>query len=86
MKTQKQLSPEQEVERTIMRRTFISFSVFSLAGASGLGLWSYFRSLPKNAHNLAVPTRKVLSFNEKVNGLFFSDVHLAPIYPCHEQP
>ncbi len=84
MKTQKQLSPRQEVERTIKRRTFLSFSVFTLAGASGLGLWSWLRSLPKNAHNLAVPSRKVLSFNEKVNSLFFSNAHLAPTYPLSE--
>jgi DMSO/TMAO reductase YedYZ molybdopterin-dependent catalytic subunit len=81
MKTQKPLSPRQETERIIRRRTFLSFSVFTLAGASGLGLWSWLRSLPKNAYNLAVPARKVLSFNEKVNSLFFSNTHLAPTYP-----
>jgi DMSO/TMAO reductase YedYZ molybdopterin-dependent catalytic subunit len=84
MKPQKQLPTQQEVERTIKRRTFLSFSVFALAGASGLGLWSYFRSLPKNAYNLAVPTRKVLEFNEKVNNLFFSQAHQAPTYPLSE--
>ncbi|MBC7921064.1 MAG: molybdopterin-dependent oxidoreductase [Ferruginibacter sp.] len=75
---------QHSVERQIRRRTFLSFAVFGLAGAGGLGVWKWFRSLPKNADHLALPTRNALEFNEKVNNLFFSEAHLAPEYPLSE--
>src|SRR6478609_8052076 len=80
MKPKKVFTPEEMMERTIKRRTFISFSVFTAIGITAFGSWKWFRSLPKTSNGLAGPTRAVLSANEKVNSLFFSDTHLAPTY------
>lgn len=80
MKPEEELTPEEFVERTIKRRTFISFSIFSALGITAFGGWKWFRSLPKTADGLAKPARAILNANEKINSLFFSDTHLAPTY------
>ncbi|SDK20232.1 DMSO/TMAO reductase YedYZ, molybdopterin-dependent catalytic subunit [Catalinimonas alkaloidigena] len=77
----KPTSAEDATERTIKRRTFLSFTVFTLASAGGVGLWSWFRDLPKTAARRDALTRGVLEFNEKVNNVFFSDAHLAKTFP-----
>lgn len=72
---------ETNIERKIKRRTFISFSVFTIASATGYGIWSWFRSLPRIDNRLSWVSRKVLRFNERVNKIFYSNRHLAPTYP-----
>lgn len=74
------LTPEEEIDRRIKRRTFISFSVFALAGTGTLGLWNWFRALPKKSNNLSWLSRKALNFNERVAHFFYRDGHLAPTY------
>lgn len=71
----------EETDKRIKRRTFISFSVFTLAGTAGYGLWHWFRSLSRNDNRLSWLSRKVLRFNERVNSKFYSNGHLAPEYP-----
>ncbi|QMU29749.1 molybdopterin-dependent oxidoreductase [Adhaeribacter radiodurans] len=73
---------EKEVtEQKIKRRTFLAFTVFTVAGLGSIGIWKAFRTLPKSKNGLAAPSRQVLAFNEKVNTILFSDQHLAPTYP-----
>ncbi|PSR53280.1 molybdopterin-binding oxidoreductase [Adhaeribacter arboris] len=81
MKENNSLPTQQVTEQKIKRRTFLAFTVFTIAGISSLGLWKAFRALPKTAKGLAAPTRRILAFNEKVNAQLFSNQHLAPTYP-----
>jgi DMSO/TMAO reductase YedYZ molybdopterin-dependent catalytic subunit len=84
MKEQKVLTPEEQLDRKIKRRTFISFSIFTALGITAFGSWRWFRSRPKTSGGLAAPARGVLDTNEKINSIFFSDAHLAPTYAVSE--
>lgn len=79
--TGKQTSDQQDIDRRIKRRTFISFSVFTILGSAFYGVWSWFRSLPRADNRLSWLSRNVLQFNERVNSVFYSNGHLAPEYP-----
>ncbi|RDC64195.1 molybdopterin-dependent oxidoreductase [Adhaeribacter pallidiroseus] len=81
MEDKEPLPTEEVSDQTIRRRTFLAFTVFTLAGVGSAGLWQIFKNLPKNKNRLSTPIRKVLGFNEQVNTLLFSEKHLAPTYP-----
>lgn len=68
-------------EKNIRRRQFISFALFTGAGISAYGLWSWFKCLPTDDNSLSHVTRKVLNFNQNINDKLFSNNHLAPTFP-----
>ena len=67
-------------DKQIKRRTFISFAVWTAAGATGFLGWRWFRGLPETDNGLSSQTRNILGFDEKTNDAIFSEHHLAPTY------
>lgn len=72
---------EQWSDKKLQRRTFFSFAGFILASITGGVLWKWYRNLPEINNKLDQTTRNVLSFNEKVKDVFFSNNNLAKTYP-----
>jgi DMSO/TMAO reductase YedYZ molybdopterin-dependent catalytic subunit len=72
---------ENWTDKQIKRRTFFSFAAFGLAGIGATLGYKWFRALPETDNGLSSATRKVLSFNEKINAAFFSNQHLVKTYP-----
>jgi hypothetical protein len=76
----KQLTEEEKINKTIVRKTVFSFTALILFFAGVAGIWIWLKKQPLENDQPAV-VRKVLSANEKVNSFFFSDHHLAKEYP-----
>jgi Oxidoreductase molybdopterin binding domain len=68
-------------ENQIKRRKFFSFAAFGVLGSAGILGYKWYRSLPETANGLSALTRKVLSFNEKINAAFFKEHHLVKTFP-----
>ncbi|MBA4167774.1 MAG: molybdopterin-dependent oxidoreductase [Chitinophagaceae bacterium] len=74
-----------ETEKTISRRTWISFSVFAAGGLVAWGGWKWLRtySLEKEAASagLPMPVRTIQNGNDKVAQSIFSDNRLVRTFP-----
>ena len=67
-------------EKQVRKKTIISFSVFIVMIALAILGWKWLHHQPDD-DGAPKPLRKVLSFNERFFGNFFSNDHLAKTYP-----
>ena len=70
-------------DKKISRRQALSFSLFGLASAAGLGAYFSYQKQPLNDNGLRSISCKAYALNEKVNGQLYSHKKLAPTYPRH---
>ena len=77
---------EPNMNRQIVRRTIVSFAVFILFIAAGIGgfKWLYHQPPATKGDAIPKPLRSVLNENEKVFQKTLSDSHLAKTYPVSE--
>lgn len=83
MKNKPILNEEEKTNRTIRRKTIVSFTVLFAGFALAFGAWRWIGNQEKENEQPKL-LRSVLNINEKVNNLFFSENHLAKEYPKSE--
>jgi DMSO/TMAO reductase YedYZ molybdopterin-dependent catalytic subunit len=71
---------ENITEKSLRKRTFISFSVLILFIASVILGWNWLHKQP-DADGTPKPIRNVLNYNENLFSNFFSNNHLAKTFP-----
>ena len=81
----KNQSENTDIQKTINRRTFISFSVFSVLSASAFGLWKWLYNSPQElagtSAGLRIPLRKALNASEIAFKTIFDPKKLVTTYP-----
>jgi len=73
-------SSDEQVQREATSRSRRAFLVAGAAALAGLGGWRWLMTQPQEA-GLAWPLRRVLDANGKLAGDYFSNAHLAPVFP-----
>ncbi|OUJ73062.1 molybdopterin-dependent oxidoreductase [Hymenobacter crusticola] len=74
--------PDEQVQREAASRSRRAFLVAGAAALASLGGWRWLVSQPKEA-GIPRPLRTVLDANGKLAGEYFSNAHLAPVFPKH---
>lgn len=73
------LTPEQQ--KTVNRRTFLSFATLGLGALGGVLGWNWLRNQPEK-DGMYAPLRSVLEANASLTeNILYSNAHLAPEYP-----
>lgn len=80
MKTKKQLTEEEKINRVIRRKTIIAFTVLFLGFGLAYAGWKWIYNQEED-NGVPKPLRKVLEANEKVNAVFYNQKHTAKTYP-----
>ncbi|MGB4398997.1 MAG: molybdopterin-dependent oxidoreductase [Daejeonella sp.] len=84
-KPKKPGKPPLTVEQKILRRNFISFTVFTGLGAAAYGGWTWLRTSPLEAKGVTAgarkPFRRALNQSEVASRKVFSSNNLARTYP-----
>lgn len=71
---------DQEVARTVRRRTLKAFLWFGVAGLAPLGVWRWIRAQPREG-GIPRSFRRVLDANAALAQPYASPAHLAPTFP-----
>jgi len=79
MKPSHPLTPEEEINIEIRRKTIKAFALFGLAGFVPFGVWKYIKNQPKT-DGVENPLRNILEVNGKLSKSYFSQVRLAPTF------
>src|SRR5437763_11467511 len=67
------------IDHELRRRTRRDFIVAGVAAAAGIGAWEWLKTRPTE-DGVPWPLRRVLEFNERVAGAYFSPRRLSPEY------
>ncbi len=81
------LTQQKIINQQIRRREFISFSVFTILAASGIGAWEWLYHAPKETGigvtgTARIPLRKAMNQTELFFRKIFSNKHLVKTYPA----
>ncbi|MGI9071845.1 MAG: molybdopterin-dependent oxidoreductase [Bryobacteraceae bacterium] len=68
-------------ERELAERSRRAFLTLGAAAVAGYGGWYWLRTRPGEG-GLAGPFRRMLQFNERVAGTYYSPSHMAPVFPA----
>lgn len=78
-------TPENQLNKQIKRRSFVSFITFFAVGGSAFGIWKWLRGSPLEPNGITAgaqkPLRRALNKTELFFRKFYSNNHLVKTYP-----